>query len=82
MEGKNMDNFDNEIKRILKKEINKPLLYENSIKDAFSKKETKTIYLFYKVAVMTCCLIMGCTGVMAASYFFIWKNMERSCCCK
>lgn len=74
-----MDNFDNELKRILKKEINKPLLYEDSIKNAFSKKETKTIshYLFYKVAVMACCLIMGCTGVMAASYILyekIWKD--------
>ena len=72
-----MNNFDNEIKKILKKEIDKPLQYEYAIKNAFSKKENTISHTsLYKVAVITGCLLVGCTGVMAVSYIYdkIWKE--------
>lgn len=72
-----MNDFDNEIKKILKKEIEKPLQYEEAIKNAFSKKENKIGHtLLYKVAVLAGCFVMGCTGVMAVSYIYekIWKE--------
>lgn len=73
-----MDNLDKEIKRILKKEVDKPLQYEYAINNIFAKKKNKIPYtLSYKIAAMVSCLIMGCTGVMAASYVVyekIWKK--------
>lgn len=70
-----MSNFENKIKEALKKEVEKPLSYEYSIKNAFyNKKERKPIIL--KVATVTSCLIMICTGVMATTYVIdkIWKD--------
>lgn len=72
-----MNNLDNEIKKILKKEVDKPLQYEYAIKNAFTKKKNTIGHtLLYKVAAMAGCLVMGCTGVMAASYIYekIWKD--------
>lgn len=72
-----MSNFDNEIKKIIKKEVKKPLQYEDAIKNAFLKRKNKISHtVLYKVAAMAGCLVMGCTGVMAACYIYekIWKN--------
>lgn len=75
-----LNNLDNEIKEILKKEVDKPLQYEYAIKNAFMKKKDIINHtLFYKVVAITCCLIMGCTGVMAVNYIYekIWKEPVR-----
>lgn len=75
-----LNNLDNEIKKILKKEVDKPLQYEYAIKNAFIKKKDIINHtLFYKVVAITCCLIMGCTGVMAVNYIYekIWKEPVR-----
>lgn len=72
-----MNDFDNEIKKIMKKEINKPLQYEYAIKNTFLKRKNEISHtVLYKIAAMVGCLVMGCTGVMATSYIYekIWKN--------
>ena len=73
-----MKNFDDEIKKILKDEIEKPFSYELSIKKAFSKKESKILShsILCKIVLLTSCFIMGCTGVMAVNYLYenIWKD--------
>lgn len=72
-----MNDFDNEIKKIIKKEVNKPLQYEYAIKNTFLKRKNEISHtVLYKIAAIAGCLVMGCTGVMATSYIYekIWKN--------
>lgn len=72
-----MNDFDNEIKKIMKKEVNKPLQYEYAIKNTFLKRKNEISHtVLYKIAAIASCLVMGCTGVMATSYIYekIWKN--------
>lgn len=77
MEVKKLDNIDNEIKNILKKEIEKPLQYEYAIKNVFLNKKNKKRYvLLQKIAIIIGFLGIGCTCVMAVSYIYekIWKD--------
>ena len=73
-----MNDFDEKIKKAMKKEIEKPLSYEYAIKNAFLKtNKKKSINSFYKIIVTTLYIIISCTSVMAASYFvyeMIWKK--------
>lgn len=73
-----MNEFENKIKKIMKKEIEQPLSYDYAIKNAFtSNKKQKKRNFKYKLLVPTACTIMLCTGVMATSYIVyekIWKK--------
>lgn len=72
-----MNDFDNKIKKALKKEVEKPLSYEYAIKKVFSNKEEKTRKpIMLRLATMTSCLVMVCTVVMATTYIIdkIWKE--------
>ena len=73
-----MDNFDFEIKKILKKEINKPLEYEYAIKNAFLKKDkNKKNNVFFSAILAMSCLLMISTVVVATTHIVydnIWKN--------
>lgn len=70
-----MNDFENKIKKIIKKEIEQPLSYDNAIKKAFIKNNKKR-KIEIKLLVPTACAIMLCTGVMATScimYEKVWK---------
>lgn len=72
-----MNDFEHKIKKALKKEVEKPLSYEYTIKNAFSRKKEKTRKSrILKLATITSCLVMVCTGVMATTYIIdkIWEN--------
>ena len=73
-----MNDFENKIKRVLKKEVEKPLSYDYAIKNAFyNSKNKRKSNLLLKLATTTSCLIMVCTGVFATSYIVyekVWKN--------
>lgn len=70
-----MNNFENKIKNILKKEIEHPLSYEYAIKNSFySKKEKKKNNYFLKLITSTVCIATICTTVMATTYT-IYKNV-------
>ena len=72
-----MNDFDNKIKKVLKKEVEKPLSYEYAIKKVFYNKEEKTRKpIMLRLATMTSCLVMVCTVVMATTYIIdkIWKE--------
>ena len=73
-----MNEFDEKIKKVMKKEIQKPFSYEYAIKNAFYRKEkNKHKNLFLKIATTMVCFMMGCTVVMASSYIIyekIWKE--------
>lgn len=78
MEVIDMNEFDEKIKKVMKKEIQKPFSYEYAIKNAFYRKEkNKHKNLFLKIATTMVCFMMGCTVVMASSYIIyekIWKE--------
>ena len=73
-----MNDFENKIKRVLKKEVEKPLSYDYAIKNAFyNSKNKRKSNLLLKLATTTSCLIMVCTGVFATSYIVyekVWKK--------
>ena len=78
MEEMSMNDFENKIKRVLKKEVEKPLSYDYAIKNAFyNSKNKRKSNLLLKLATTTSCLIMVCTGVFATSYIVyekVWKK--------
>ena len=73
-----MNDFENKIKKIIKKEIEQPISYDYAIKNAFcNNKKQKKRYFELKILVSISCLILLCTGVMATSYIMyekVWKN--------
>ena len=73
-----MNDFENKIKRALKKDVEKPLSYDYAIKNAFyNSKNKRKSNLLLKLATTTSCLIMACSGVFATSYIVyekVWKN--------
>ena len=73
-----MNDFENKIKGVLKKEVEKPLSYDYAIKNAFyNSKNKRKSNLLLKLATTTSCLIMICTGVFATSYIVyekVWKK--------
>ena len=73
-----MNDFENKIKRVLKKEVEKPLSYDYAIKNAFyNSKNKRKSNLLLKLATTTSCLVMVCTGVFATSYIVyekVWKK--------
>ena len=73
-----MNDFENKIKRTLKKEVEKPLSYDYAIKNAFyNSKNKRKSNLLLKLVTTTSCLIMACTGVFATSYIVyekVWKK--------
>lgn len=73
-----MNNFENQIKEILKKEVSKPLKYEYAINNAFIKKRS-TVISFYKIATITCCCIFAITGIAGATYTItkLWKEPQK-----
>ena len=76
--GGNEYDFENKIKGVLKKEVEKPLSYDYAIKNAFyNSKNKRKSNLLLKLATTTSCLIMICTGVFATSYIVyekVWKK--------
>ena len=70
--------YENKIKGVLKKEVEKPLSYDYAIKNAFyNSKNKRKSNLLLKLATTTSCLIMICTGVFATSYIVyekVWKK--------
>ena len=74
-----MNNFENQIERILRKEVSKPAKYEYSINNALlQRKKINSSKNFYKIAAITCCCILSITGVVAATYTVtkIWKEPQ------
>ena len=73
-----MNDFENKIKGVLKKEVEKPLSYDYAIKNAFyNSKNKRKSNLLLKLATTTSCLIMACSGVFATSYIVyekVWKK--------
>lgn len=70
-----MNDFENKIKKIMKKEIEHPLSYDYAIKNAFANNKKRKFG--FKLLAPMACLIMLCTGVMATSHIVyekIWKN--------
>ena len=73
-----MNDFENKIKGVLKKEVEKPLSYDYAIKNAFyNSKNKRKSNLLLKLATTTSCLIMICTGVFATS-----KSRRRKFKCR
>lgn len=74
-----MNNFENKIEKILKKEVSKPAKYEYAINNALLKREKRNnLKNFYKIATITCCCIFAITGVVGATYTItkIWKEPQ------
>lgn len=78
-----MDKLDENIKNILKKEIDKPQSYYNTIRYALDNKQTNKRYIFHKgfnfakVAITACLAIVLTTGIVFAAkevYKNIWKE--------
>ena len=75
-----MNDFENKIKRALKKDVEKPLSYDYAIKNAFyNSKNKRKSNLLLKLATTTSCLIMACSGVFATSYI-VYEKVWKSCC--
>ena len=54
-----MNDFENKIKGVLKKEVEKPLSYDYAIKNAFyNSKNKRKSNLLLKLATTTSCLIL------------------------
>lgn len=73
-----MNDFDEKIKKVVKKEIEKPLSYEYAIKNVFACKQARKRKLFsLRIATTVACLLTICTCVMATSYIIyekVWKD--------
>ena len=75
-----MNDFENKIKGVLKKEVEKPLSYDYAIKNAFyNSKNKRKSNLLLKLTTATSCLIMACSGVFATSYI-VYEKVWKSCC--
>lgn len=81
-----MDKFDENIKNIMSKEIDKPQSYYNTIKYALNDKKTnnKSIlnksFCFTKIVATACLAIVLTTGIVFAAkqvYKNIWKEPEK-----
>lgn len=77
-----MNDFDNKIKNILKKEVEEPYSYNYTIKNTFNnKKEKKYNNSFFRIIASTACLATICTTVMASTYTIykkVWQEPTYS----
>ena len=73
-----MTDFENKIRKILKKEVDKPEEYELAIKNALNKKNKYNNNInFFRITTTAACFIMCCSVVMATTYVVyekIWKE--------
>jgi len=74
-----MDNYEEKILKVLKKEVSKPISYNFAIKNAFSKKESKKEFInpFYKIITISCCCLFAISGIVFATYTIyekVWKE--------
>lgn len=74
-----MTDFENKIRKILKKEVDKPEEYELAIKNALNKKNkyNNNNINFFRITTTAACFIMCCSVVMATTYVVyekIWKE--------
>lgn len=77
-----MNDLDMKIKSAVKREVKKPLSFENAIKTAFinNNYKVKKNYPFLKVASIAACVIIGSTGIITASYIVhekVWKEPTK-----
>ena len=74
-----MTDFENKIRKILKKEVDKPEEYELAIKNALNKKNkyNNNNINFFRITTTAACFIMCCYVVMETTYVVyekIWKE--------
>lgn len=77
-----MNNFEENLKIVMKKEINKPNSYEYAIKNAFSNYNDKFEFNNWirRVATVAFCLIVGMTGIITGVYIGVekvWKEPKK-----
>lgn len=74
-----MNNFENQIEQILRKNVSKPAKYEYAINNALLTREKRINFKnFYKICTITCCCVFAITGVVGATYTItkIWKEPQ------
>lgn len=76
-----MNNFEENLKIVMKKEINKPNSYEYAIKNAFNNyNEFEFNNWARRVATVAFCLIVGMTGIITGVYIGVekvWKEPKK-----